>query len=225
MKKVLFAVLVISLVLVTFYIVWPTKDEESAILPKSGVKGDRNVVVFLGDSITAGYGLDRDLAFPSVIQKYWDENNISLRAVNSGVSGDTTGGVLYRLDSLLTNDVHMVFLEIGANDAFQKKDIGSIKENLIDIVRRIQEKDIEVALMAMEIPLNISAADREYAKRFANIYEEVGQECNVPVMGSLLAENEQNGELWLSDGIHPNDKGHLVIAKNVLKFLNPQWVY
>ncbi len=96
------------------------KDKGGNILPAEGPQNSKNAVVFLGDSITEGYGLSAGQDYPSLIQKYWDKNNIAFRSINAGISGDTTNDIINRLDDVLTDDTCFVLLEIGANDAFKR---------------------------------------------------------------------------------------------------------
>lgn len=223
MKKLILPVLAGLMVLIMVYLIMFSKQEK-VILPKYGITGERNSIVFLGDSITDGYGVEREHAFPSIIGQYWKENEVSLLSVNKGISGDTTDDVLERLDSVLSDDVYMVFLEIGANDAFQNKDTDYIKSNIIRIIERIQEKDIKVVLMAMRIPANRYGVSKEYNEKITSIYDEIGKEYDIPVMSSLVEQYERNPKLWLDDGIHPSGEGHMLLARNVLKFLNPKWI-
>lgn len=221
-KSIMLVVAGIAVVAIGFTLLKPRASTE--ILPKSGIVGDKNTVVFLGDSITAGYGVESEQAFPYLIGEYWKTNNISLRAVNEGISGDTTSGVLARLDNILTDDVYMVFLEIGANDAFAKTDVQEIKGNLKTIIERTKARGIKVAIMEMDLPAAAYLSDSTYVKSFAAIYDEVGKEYGIPVMPSLVKENENKSDLWQEDKIHPSQKGHALLASNTLKFLNKNWV-
>lgn len=224
MRKYIILIIVLILAL-TGYTFIKSKGKVEQKLPTNGISNTKNTIVFLGDSITAGYGVESNQAFPYLINEYWKENNISFVAKNEGISGDTTTGVLSRLDNILTDDVYMVFLEIGANDAFAQTDVGVIKDNIKTIIKRIQDKGIKVVLMAMDLPKVAYLQNADYVKSFAAIYEEIGKELKVPVMPSLVKENESNSDLWQEDKVHPSSKGHRVLAKNVLKFLNEEWVY
>jgi acyl-CoA thioesterase-1 len=221
-QSIILAVVSIAVVAIGFMLLKPRASTE--ILPKDGGIEDKNKVVFLGDSITAGYGVESEQAFPYLIGEYWKENNISFIAVNEGISGDTTSGVLARLDNILTDNVYMVLVEIGANDAFAKTDVQEIKRNLNTIIERIQAKGIKVAIMEMDLPTAAYLTDSNYVKSFKAIYEEVGKECGIPVMPSLVREYENKSEMWQDDKIHPSPKGHAFLASNTLKLLNKNWV-
>lgn len=221
-KSILLVVAGIAVAAIGFTFLKPRAATE--ILPKSGIIGDKNTVVFLGDSITAGYGVESEQAFPYLIGEYWKANNISLRVVNEGISGDTTSGVLARLDNILIDNVYMVFLEIGANDAFAKTDVQEIKGNLKAIIERIEARGIKVAIMEMDLPRVAYLSDSSYVESFSAIYDELGKEYNIPVMPSIVKENENKSYIWQEDKIHPSQEGHVLLASNTLKFLNKNWV-
>ncbi len=221
MKNV-FKIVFISIIIIA--ILASCKQEGGNLIPVQGVPNTKNAVVFLGDSITEGYGLSKGEAYPSLIQNYWDNNNIPFRAVNEGISGNTTDDIINRLDNALTEDACFVFLEIGANDAFTLSDVGEIKRKLKQIIKSIQRKNIKVALMAMEIPSGIPGLSKSYLEKFASIYDDVGKELKIPVMPSLLEETSHDSSLLQSDGIHPSAAGQKVLAKNILKFLNEDWI-
>lgn len=225
MRKSIILISVALLLAVSGYTLIKSKGAAEKILPSKGTTETKNTIVFLGDSVTAGYGVESSQAFPYLINEYWKDSNISFTSKNEGISGDTTTGVLSRLDSILTDDVYMVFLEIGANDAFEKTDVRVIKDNLKTIIQRIQDRQIKVVLMAMDLPKVAYLKDADYVKSFAAIYEEVGKELEIPVMPSLVKENDNKNDIWQEDRIHPSSKGHQVLAKNVLRFLNKEWVY
>jgi len=225
MRKSIILILVVLILAVSGYTFIKFKGMVEQILPFNCTFYTKKTIVFLGDSITAGYGVESNQAFPYLINEYWTENNIPFKAKNEGVSGDTTTDVLSRLDSVLTDDVYMVFLEVGANDAFAKTDVGVIKDNIKAIVKKIQDREIKVVLMAMDLPTVFYLKDADYVKSFAVIYEEIGKELDVPVMPSLVEKNENKSELWQEDRIHPSVKGHELLAKNVLSFLNKEWIY
>lgn len=225
MRKPIILIAVALLLAVSGYTLIKSKGTAEKILPANGTADTKNTIVFLGDSVTAGYGVESNQAFPYLISEYWKDNNISFISKNEGISGDTTTGVLSRLDNILTDDVYMVFVEIGANDAFAKTDVKVIKDNLKTIIQRIQDRQIKVVLMAMDLPKVVYLKDADYVKSFAAIYGEIGKEMEIPVMPSLIKENDNNNELWQEDRIHPSSIGHQVLAKNVLRFLNKEWVY
>jgi acyl-CoA thioesterase I len=194
----------------------------SGLLPTKGGKAGKDLVVFLGDSLTAGYGVAPQYAYPSVIGEYWQSNHIALRALNAGISGDTTTGVLARLDALLTPDVCLVYLEIGANDLFSGEDVDGIHTRISEIIRRIQGKGLPVALASLDIDPNTRSVGAQRAALYRSMYQELSKEHKVPVMPYFTNVGGKR-DLWLSDGLHLTEQGNRIIARDVLAFLNPEW--
>jgi len=192
-----------------------------ALLPAQGGQAGKDLVVFLGDSLTAGYGVAPQDAYPAVIGHYWQSHDIGFRALNAGISGNKTTDVLARLDPLLTADVCLVFLEIGANDAFAGDDIDAIHARISEIIRRIQARGIPMALAALELPAGHPQVGLERAARYRRMYEELAREHAVPVMPFFRSVGRQ--DLWLPDSLHLNAEGNRLIARDVLAFLNPAW--
>jgi len=180
-------------------------------------------VVFLGDSITAGYGLDPGQAFPSLIAEAWQRRGLPWRAVNEGVSGDRTDDVLARLDRSRGPDAELTVLEIGANDAFWAVPVPEIEANLSRIVRLVARGGSRVVLAPMffpDLPLPDGPA---YTRQFNGLYERVGAAEHVPLLPPLLRSLFAEPRAWLADGIHPTAEGHLLIARDLLADLNPDW--
>lgn len=194
--------------------------QDPALLPAKGVAGPQNVVLFLGDSMTAGYGVIPDQNFPALINGYWQARGISLTGRNAGISGNTTTDVLARLDQVLTPDVCFVFLQIGNNDAFRGKNVPEIKANIAQILHRIREKRIPAALAAMSLPPRFPEEKRQ---AFFNMYEELSKENQIPWM-FLISSIMSDEDYWLPH-MHPSESGHRVIARDVLRFLNNEWEY
>ena len=192
-----------------------------ALLPAQGGQGGQDLVVFLGDSLTAGYGVEPQYAYPSVIDDYWQSKHIGFRALNAGISGDKTTDVLARLDPLLTPDVCLVFLEIGANDAFAGDDIDAIQTRIDEIIRRVRARGIPVALAALDLPSDHPQIGPERAARFRRMYRELATAHGLPAVPFFRSVGRP--ELWLPDGLHLNVAGNRLLARDVLAFLNPAW--
>ena len=195
---------------------------EPSILPAAGLPPPRNEIVFLGDSLTAGYGLSPQEAFPAVIGSYWAGHGISLEAVNAGVSGDTTSDLLTRLDRAVGDRTYLVFLEIGPNDGFRRYDSSLISDNLAEIVRRLRARGIRVALAQMWLPMEEHASDG-YRERFDAIYRQVGERFGLPLMPAFLRSLVAQGRYWQADGLHPTAEGDRILARDILAFFNPAW--
>jgi acyl-CoA thioesterase I len=177
-------------------------------------------ILFFGDSITAGYGLDEGDAFPSIVQKKIDSLGLSYRVVNSGLSGETSAGGLRRIDWVLQQNVDVFVLELGGNDGLRGIDPASTKDNLQGIINKVQEKypDAAIILTGMESPPNMGES---YTNRFRLIFGELAEENDVIFLPFILEGVAGDPELNLPDGIHPTAEGHRILAQNVWDVLEP----
>ncbi len=179
---------------------------------------DRPLVIFLGDSLTAGYGLDPEQAFPALVEKRLIEAGHSVRVVNAGVSGDTTAGGLARLDWLLRQEPDVLVVGLGANDGLRGIELDSSESNLRQILQRVLAKDMHVLLAGMLLPPNYG---QDYTDRFAEIYPRLASELDVPLLPFLLAGVAARPGLNLPDGIHPNAEGQKIVAETVYRQVEP----
>jgi acyl-CoA thioesterase-1 len=175
-------------------------------------------VVILGDSLTAGLGLPPQLAYPALLQERIDGNGLAFEIVNAGVSGDTSAGGLRRLDWALEGDVRVLVLALGANDGLRGLPVAELRRNLSGIIRRVQEKGVEVVLAGMEALPNLGP---QYAKEFHDVYPSLAREFGVPLVPFLLDGVAGVQALNQPDGIHPSAEGAQVVAENVWKVLEP----
>lgn len=175
-------------------------------------------VVFLGDSLTAGYQLAEEQAWPALVAERLAEEGLAIRAVNAGVSGDTSAGGLARLDWVLRADPDVVVVELGANDALRGSDLGSTEENLRRILGRLREEGVAVLLVGLQIPPNYGP---DYARRFTELFPRLAAEHDVPLVPFLLERVAGEDSLNLGDRIHPNAAGHRIIAETVTPHLRP----
>jgi acyl-CoA thioesterase-1 len=175
-------------------------------------------VVFLGDSLTAGLGVDADQAFPSLIEKALQEEGLPAQVVNGGVSGDTTAGGLRRLDWLLRQKPDVVVVGLGGNDGLRGLDPKASEENLRAIVRKSRDAGADVLLLGMLIPPNYGT---DYANQFRAMYPRLAKELNVPLVPFVLEGVGGETSLNQADGIHPTAEGHRLIAANILPHLRP----
>jgi acyl-CoA thioesterase-1 len=174
-------------------------------------------VIFLGDSLTAGYGLPAEAAFPAVVAEMSREKGRPMRFVNAGVSGDTTSGGLDRVGWLLEQKPDLLVVGLGVNDAFRGQPIDRVEANLREIVARAKSAGVRVLLLGMRIPTNYGP---EYAEAFAAVYPRVAKADKVILMPFLLDGVGGHYELNLDDGIHPNREGQRVVANNVLVYVD-----
>jgi acyl-CoA thioesterase-1 len=196
----------------------PGPPETSASPVGQAVAHRCPLVVFLGDSLTAGYGLGEDQAYPAVVQSALEERNIRIRIVNAGVSGDTTAGGVSRLDWLLRQAPDVVVVGLGANDGLRGLPLEMSERNLREIVTRSLDAGAGVLLTGMKLPPNYGP---EYTSGFEAIYPKLAEELDVPLMPFLLEGVAADPKLNLPDGIHPNAQGQRRIARNVLLHLEP----
>ncbi len=179
---------------------------------------DGPLVVFLGDSLTAGLGVDEDQAFPAVVGRRLREAGTPVRIVNAGVSGDTTAGGLRRLDWVLSRRPDVLVVGLGANDALRGQPVEGIRANLDAIVKRARASGAEVLLLGMRIPTNYG---RDYTEAFAAVYPAVAKASRVPLVPFLLEGVGGREGLNQADGLHPTAAGHALLAENVLPYLRP----
>jgi acyl-CoA thioesterase-1 len=178
------------------------------------------IILFLGDSITAGYGLEPSQAYPALIQEKIDAKRWQFKVVNAGQSGDTTAGGLSRMDWLLRNRVDVLVLELGGNDGLRGLPVETTRKNLQAIIDRTRAKypAAKVILAGMMVPPNMG---RDYGQKFEAIFRDVAKKNKAELIPFVLEGVGGVRELNLSDGIHPTAKGHEIVALNVWKVLEP----
>ena len=190
--------------------------------PRPGVSvaaaTQRPKIVALGDSLTAGFGLAVDEAYPAVLQERLHERGYQFEVVNAGVSGDTTAGGLRRLDWVLEGDVRILILALGGNDGLRGLPAAEMTRNLATIIERAQSRGIAVLLAGMEAPPNLGAS---YTAEFRQVFRELEEEYDVAPLPFLLQDIAGERALNQPDGIHPNAKGARVLADNVWTILEP----
>lgn len=174
------------------------------------------LVVFLGDSLTAGLGLAENQAYPALVEKELEKDGTPVRVLNAGVSGDTTAGGLARLDWLLSQKPDVMVVGLGANDGLRALPVEQTEKNLREIVRRAKAAGAEILLLGMMIPPNYGP---EYTTQFAEMYPRIADDLDVPLVPFLLEGVGGVRELNLPDGIHPNAEGQKILAENVLPHL------
>ena len=188
--------------------------------PATKTNAERPVVVFLGTSLTAGYGLREDQAFPALIQTRIDAAGFEYRVVNAGVSGDTSAGGLRRVDWLLRLPVAVLVLELGANDMLRGLSIESLRENLGLILTQTKTRhpDVRILIAGMRAAPNLGS---DYRDVFDRIYPDLAKEHMTAIIPFLLDGIAAKPALNQVDGIHPTAEGHQLIAKRVWDLLEP----
>src|SRR5687768_17131294 len=170
-------------------------------------------VVFLGDSLTAGLGVDADQAFPALVGELLRQESRPIEVVNAGVSGDTTAGGLRRLDWLLRQKPDIVVVGLGGNDGLRGLELKTSEDNLRAIVSKSRDAGASVLLLGMLIPPNYGP---EYTAQFREIYPRVAKETDAALVPFLLEGVGGDPRLNQPDGIHPTAEGHRLVASNVI---------
>ncbi len=173
-------------------------------------------ILFLGDSLTAGYGLKQELAFPSLIEKKLNKTKKKVKVINAGISGSTTAGSLKRLKWYMKAKPELLFLALGANDGLRGLDLKQSQNNLEETIQYANEKGLVVILAGMKLPPNYG---KEYREKFEKMFKALAKKYKVDFIPFLLEGVGGNPELNQADGIHPNEKGQEIIAQTVLKKL------
>src|SRR5262245_6282635 len=200
-----------------------TASVESTTTARSAASREsasRATVLFAGTSLTAGLGLEPDSAYPMLIQRKIDSASLPFEVVNAGVSGETSSGLLDRLDWLLRGNFQVMVIETGANDGLRGIPPATVKSNLEAALDRIRTKrpDATVVLVQMEALPNLGP---KYASGFHSLYREVAKARGVRLLPFLLRDVAGKRELNQGDGIHPNYAGERIVAANVWKGLRP----
>lgn len=169
-------------------------------------------IVALGDSLTAGMGVDEDKAYPAQLERKLHAAGHNYKVINSGVSGETTSGTLSRLDWVLTLDPDIVILEIGANDGLRGIDPAIPETNLQKIVQRLKQEQIIVVFCGMQMVWNLGP---EYTSQFNSIYPRIAAEEQLIFMEFFLEDVAMVRELNNDDGLHPNSEGYAIVVDNL----------
>lgn len=174
-------------------------------------------IIILGDSLTEGYGVAKEQAYPSLIQKKLDQiypNNY--KVINGGVSGSTTASGISRLRWFLKVKPSFLVLALGANDGLRGIKVSESQKNLENIIILAQKKHLKIFLCEMQLPTNYG---KDYRKSFNKMFKEVQQKYKIDLIPFMLKGVGGNKEMNIEDGIHPNVKGHQKVADNIFKYL------
>ena len=193
----------------------PTSPDSASVRPSA-----RATVVFLGTSLTAGLGVDPDQAYPALIQKKADSVGLEIEVVNRGNSGVTSAGTLATIDWILQDPPAVLVIETGANDGLRGQDPDSTRATIQTIIDRVRARDsaTRIVLVGMEAMPNLG---RRYVTKFRAIYPELARVNHLVFVPFLLAGVAGVDSLNQGDGIHPNPRGHQIVAENVWRVLRP----
>jgi acyl-CoA thioesterase-1 len=197
-----------------------TPTDSARVSDSAGDQHSLPVILFLGNSLTAGYGLIPEEAFPALIQQRIDSAGYHYRVTNAGVSGETSAGGVRRIDWLLQNPVAILVLELGANDALRGQDLRATRANLQTIIDRTRAHDpaTRIVIAGMQAPPNLG---ERYTEEFRRLFPELAHENDAALIPFLLEGVAAIPDLNQSDGIHPTAAGHQIMADNVWRILEP----
>ena len=183
-----------------------------ALISACPAKSARLSIVVLGDSLTAGYELRAEDAFPVQLQSVLAAQGVTTEIANAGVSGDTSKGGLERLDWSVPADAALVIVELGGNDALRGLDPAETRQNLEELLTKLSARHQKVLLAGMLAPPNMGS---EYAKAFNAIYPSLAAKYKVPLYPFILDGVAAQPGVRLSDGMHPNAKGVRIMAEGI----------
>ena len=189
----------------------PEKKSSEAVTLKN--------IVFFGNSLTAGYGLDTREAFPALIQNKLDSLGLQYNVINAGLSGETTSGGDSRVDWVLNQKPDVFVLELGANDGLRGIPLSETRANLQSIIDKVKKKnpEVKIVLAGMQIPPNMGP---EYTSEFRTIFPDLAESNNIALIPFLLDGVAGNPNLNQRDGIHPTVQGQIIVASNVWSVLS-----
>jgi len=212
-KKTLPAIFAIALGLSLFLSDGGLPDARAAESPARSI-------VFLGDSLTAGFGVQPTEAFPALIAEKIRTASLPFEVQNAGLSGDTSAGGLRRIDWLLQRPIDILVIELGANDGLRGLELKSMKANLQEIIDKTKAKNpkVKIVLAGMQVPPNLGA---DYGAGFQRVFAELARENNATLIPFLLEGVGGHRDLNQADQIHPSAAGHRIIAELVWRTLEP----
>ena len=176
-------------------------------------------IVFLGDSLTEGYQLTKEDAYPYLIEQILHKEGLSdIKCINAGISGSTSASGPSRLKWYLKEKPEILVLALGANDGLRGLDLKETKKHLKEVITEAKKENIKILLAGMKMPPNYGV---KFTKEFEKLFEDLAREEKVSFIPFLLESVAGKRELNLSDGIHPNPEGHKGLAQTVLKYLRP----
>jgi acyl-CoA thioesterase I len=178
-------------------------------------------ILFFGNSLTAGYGVEPSQAFPALIQNKLDSLGFAYKVINAGVSGETSAGGNSRIDWILKQPIDVFVLELGANDGLRGVPVDETKRNLQSIIDKVKAKypDVKLVLAGMQVPPNMG---QKYSADFQAIFPDLATKNNMALIPFLLEKVGGEVKLNQEDGIHPTPEGHRILAENVWHVLEKE---
>jgi acyl-CoA thioesterase-1 len=194
----------------------PQKEEHVDAAPAKPQPADtRPVIVAFGDSLTAGVS---GRSYPEALQDLLDKDGYQYRVDNQGVSGDTTSDGLARIDNVIAAKPALVLLEFGGNDGLRGVPVEATRDNLTQMIERIKAAKLPLVLLGITLPPNYGP---EYVQPFTDIFPSLAAQQHIKLMPFLLLHVYQNHALMQPDGVHPNEEGNKIVARDVLALIAP----
>jgi acyl-CoA thioesterase-1 len=212
MLKAFYAVMFVTWVLVSGC---DREQQESAIIQEES-SDEMRVIVALGDSLTAGYGVDESESYPALLEEKLQADGYNYEVVNSGVSAETSSGTLSRIDWILTLQPDIIILETGANDGLRGIDPELVENNVREVLKIAGERDVVVLLAGMKMVWNLGPV---YVSRFNGIYPKLAKEFDAVYLPFFLEGVAMKKDLNLVDGVHPNAEGYKIITDNIYPYV------
>lgn len=195
------------------------KEERSDQAQTSQEDLPMKTVVIIGDSLTEGYGVPKEKAYPFLVEEKFASQDRAVKIINSGVSGSTSASASDRVKWALQSNPDVIVLALGANDGLRGHSPSSMKKNLSEAIDLAQNAGVKVILFGMLMPPNFG---RKYQQEYESAFKSLAKEKEVPFLPFLLKDVGGKKKLNQSDGIHPNEEGHKIMARTVFDFLKGQ---
>jgi acyl-CoA thioesterase-1 len=183
-------------------------------------RSSQKVILFFGDSLTAGYGLSPEEAFPSLVGEQLNKQGKLCKVIPAGLSGETSAGGLSRIDWVLRQQPDVFVLELGANDGLRGLPLDQTEKNLQAIINKVKTKypKTKIVIAGMMVPPNMGPA---YTEKFQKIFPALAKKNNATLIPFLLVNVAGNEKLNQADGIHPTAEGHQIVANTITKIIEP----
>lgn len=188
----------------------PEKNLTTSVLPNK-ISSPKKLIV-IGDSLTEGYGVSKESAFPALLEKKLQKENFNWVVINSGVSGSTTASAPSRIKWALKSKPDLILLCLGGNDGLRGLKVSDSNKNLAQAIEAAQKENIKIILAGLYIPPNYG---KDYSKEFRLMYEELAKKYKLTLIPFLLEGVGGNPKFNLADGIHPNEAGHHKVSETV----------
>jgi acyl-CoA thioesterase-1 len=197
----------------------PARADRTRDAPRAPQEDGRLAIVALGDSLTAGLGVDPSESYPAKLQQKLDAAGYHYRVVNAGVSGDTSAQGLNRVDAVRALHPAIAIVALGANDGLRGIPVEQTRRNLDAIITVLRKDGAKVVLAGMQLPPNLGPV---YTNQFRDMFRDLAKARNTPLVPFLLEGVGGRRDLNQEDGVHPTAAGYDIVAENVWRTLKPQ---